>query len=129
MVDVPVYRSCIFPCRGAEAGPHGLAVQQTIVTPQFRVDKVVDAPVLQVLLLPHVVHTPVVAQGQFSVVLRTMEIPQLLQFDKVSSSLLCRLCSSTGAGCGGDSRDPSGRRHPCRDAEAVSLGPGCSADH
>ena len=38
-------------------------------------------------------------------VLVTMEISQL-QFDMVSSSLLCRLCSSTGAGCGGDSRDP-----------------------
>ena len=68
-------------------------------------------------------------------VLVTMESPQL-QF-KVFSSLLCWLCSSTGAGCGGDSRDPSVascsspscRRHPpCRDAEAGSLGPGCSAD-
>ena len=63
-------------------------------------------------------------------VLVTMESPQL-QIDKVSSSLLCWLCSSTGAGCGGDSRDPSVascsspscRRHPCRDAEAVSFGP------
>ena len=39
------------------------------------------------------------------------------------------VCSSTGAGCGGDSHDPSVascsspscRRHPCRGAEAGSL--------
>ena len=40
---------------------------------------------------------------------------------------VCWLCSSTGAGCGGDSRDsPSCRRHPCRGAEAGSLGLVCS---
>ena len=37
----------------------------------------------------------------------TLEITQL-QFDMVFSSLLCRLCSSTDAGCGGDSRELPG---------------------
>ena len=50
VVVVPVYRSCIFPCRGAEADPHGLAVADHSFSP-LRVDKVVDALVMQVLLL------------------------------------------------------------------------------
>ena len=66
----------------------------------------------------------------------TMEITQL-QFDMVFSSLLCQLCSSTGAGCGGDSRDPSVascsspscRRLPCRGAEAGFLVLSIHADH
>ena len=65
--------------------------------PWFRLRKTAGFPQLQFI---KVVHIPVVVQRPI------MEIPQL-QFDKGSSSLLCRLCSSTGAGCGGDSRDPS----------------------
>ena len=45
VIDVPVYRCADFPSRGAKADFHGLAVQQTIETPQLRVDKVVDDPI------------------------------------------------------------------------------------
>ena len=58
-----------------------------------------------------VVHIPVVVQRPISMVLVTIESPQL-QFDKVSSSLLCWLCSSTGAGCGGDIPQLHRVRHP-----------------
>ena len=85
VVYVPVYRSCIFPCRGAEADLDGLAVADHRFSP-LRVDKVVDALVMQILLLPHI---PVVAQRQFPMVLRTMEIPQL-HVDKVFDVLVCR---------------------------------------
>ena len=46
-------------------------------------DTVVDAPVKQVLLLPQVVHIPVVAKRQFPMLSQTMEIPQL-HVDKAS---------------------------------------------
>ena len=58
VIDVDVYRSWKFSCRGAEADSHGLAVQQTIETLQLRVDKVVDAPNLQV------VHVVVLLSGR-----------------------------------------------------------------
>ena len=101
--------------------------------PCFRLRKTAGFPQLQFI---KVVHIPVVVQRPIPMVLVTIASPQL-QFDKVSSSLLCWLRSSTSAGCGGDSRDPSVascsspscHRHPCRDAEAVSFGPAPVAVH
>ena len=63
-----------FPCRGAEAVSHG---------PDC------DAPVMQAVRVPLVVIIPVAAQTLTSIVLLTMEIPQLL-FDEVVDVLLCR---------------------------------------
>ena len=52
VVDVPVCRSCRFPCRGAEACPMVQAVW-TIVIPRLQFfDMVIDAPVVQVYRFP-----------------------------------------------------------------------------
>ena len=52
MVDVPVCRSCRFPCRGAEACPMVQTVW-TIEIPQLQfLDMVIDAPVVQVCRFP-----------------------------------------------------------------------------
>ena len=69
------------PCRGAEACSHGPDCSLDQEFPQLLL-MVIDVPVMQVLLLPQVVHIPVVAQRQFPTVLRTMEIPQFF-FNKV----------------------------------------------
>ena len=122
---------------------------------------VADVPIVQVVLAIPVVRRQV---RKAQTLLKTVEVTQL-QFIKFVDISCCVqrpipmvlvtmervhscssiwfpvpvmwLCSSTGAGCGGDSRDPSVascsspscRRHLCRGAEAVSLGCGCSADH
>ena len=85
-----------FPCRGAEADFHGLAVQQTIVIPQLQLlDKVLDyVSLLQ--FINKVVHTPVVPQKQIPMVLlvrKTIETPQLQYVFWWSMPLLCRSCS------------------------------------
>ena len=52
VVDVPVCRSCRFPCRGAEACPMVQTVW-TIVIPQVQfLDMVIDAPVVLVCRFP-----------------------------------------------------------------------------
>ena len=40
------------PCRGAEARSHGPAFSANLEILQLRVDKVVDAPILQVVRVP-----------------------------------------------------------------------------
>ena len=61
-----------------------------------------------------VVYIPFVTQRLIPMVLVTMEIPQLL-VDKVVDALVMQVVQVS--------------LHPCRGAEAVSLGLGCSADH
>ena len=52
VVDVPVCRSCRFPCRGAQACPVVQTVW-TIAIPQLQfLDMVIDAPVVQVCTFP-----------------------------------------------------------------------------
>ena len=53
------------------------------------VNKVIDAPVMQAVRVPQVVIIPVAAQRRTSMVLLTMEIPQLL-LDKVFDVPVCR---------------------------------------
>ena len=106
-----------FPCRGAEADSHGLAVQQTKVIPQLQfLDKVIDGPVVRVVLVfpgrshaccvqrqvPHyvpqlqfinkVVHTPVVAQNVVPISWQTIEIP-LLPYTRWSMSYDYATCN------------------------------------
>ena len=103
----------VHPFRDAEAFSHGpkQVVDIPFVTQrlipmvmvileisQLLVDKVVDAPIMQVV--------PVARVSQVLVVKITVVIPQL----RWTRSFTCPLCAS--------------RRHPCRDAEAVSHGPG-----
>ena len=63
VVDVPVYRLQVpshpHPCRGAEACSHGADCSSDQEFPKLR-DTVIDVPVMQVLLLPQVVHIPAV---------------------------------------------------------------------
>ena len=69
------------PFRGAKADHHDQAVQQTIEVPLLPYT-------LWSMSLSQVVHIPVVAQRQFPMVLRTIEIPQF--FDKVIDVPVCR---------------------------------------
>ena len=55
-----------FPCRGAEADSHGLAIPQLQL-----LDKVIDGPVVRVVLSFRVVHMPVVCNDRCSVSFRS----------------------------------------------------------
>ena len=99
VINIPVVTQRLFP------------VVQTVLWAikihQLLVDKVVDAPVMQVLQVSQVVIIPVVSLRLIPMVLtvqQTIEISQLL-FDKVVDVpvVLTGRASSTGAGCGGDS--------------------------
>ena len=98
-------------------------------------DNLVNAPILQVVLVVQVVNFPVVAQRR-SMVSRTIEIPQL---PLIRWSMVLLFWSCEFHSCRLWRRQPRShscsslnfarsRRHSCRDAEAVSHGSHCLAD-